>query len=83
MAATGMPVISTTHCDIPSVLNYGEEGWLAEERDVEGLVGILEKWLSAPELWEQRVAHARKHIESEYDAVTQGKRLGKVYRELK
>lgn len=83
MAATGMPVISTTHCDIPSVLNYGEEGWLAEERDVDGLVAILKKWLSAPELWKQRVAHARKHIESEYDAVTQGKRLGKVYRELK
>lgn len=82
MAATGMPVISTTHCDIPSVLNYGEEGWLTKERDVDGVVSILKKWLIAPELWQHRVAHARKHIESEYEAVNQGERLGEIYQEL-
>jgi len=79
MAATGMPVVSTTHCDIPTVLNYGEDGWLAGERDVDGLVGILDKWLSKPTDWGDRLDHARRHIESEYDAVKQGVRLGKIY----
>ena len=65
------------------MVNYGEPDLLAQERDVDGLVEILNKWLNAPEQWEQRVAHARQHIEAEYDAVTQGIRLGEIYHELK
>ncbi|MBK7409696.1 MAG: glycosyltransferase [Saprospirales bacterium] len=31
--ATGMPVISTTHCDIPSEVIHGQTGYLASEKD--------------------------------------------------
>jgi colanic acid/amylovoran biosynthesis glycosyltransferase len=80
MAATGMPVVSTTHCDIPEVLNYGEDSWLAQERDIDGLVSIIRKWLDRTDKWPEFLAHARSHIETEYDAVKQGQRLGKIYR---
>ncbi len=39
MAASGMPIVSTRHCDIPNVLPTG--ALLAEERDASGLVDRL------------------------------------------
>ena len=44
MIATGMPIVSTRHCDIPEVVHYGTGDWLVEERDVTGLVERL-RWL--------------------------------------
>ena len=38
MMATGMPVISTKHCDIPEVIQYGIQNCLVEESDVAKLV---------------------------------------------
>ena len=38
MAASGMPVISTRHADIPELVEHQRTGLLADERDVDGLV---------------------------------------------
>jgi colanic acid/amylovoran biosynthesis glycosyltransferase len=79
MATTGMPVVSTMHCDIPEVAPHS---LLAQERDVDGLVGHL-KWLTnSPEKWRQMVESQRKHIEAEFDAQKQGERLAAIYKEL-
>jgi colanic acid/amylovoran biosynthesis glycosyltransferase len=40
-SASGMPVISTLHCDIPEVILDGESGYLVPERDVDGLRKLL------------------------------------------
>ena len=48
MTASGMPVISTTHCDIPEVIQNGVTGLLAEERDVEGLIDNVRAVYSRP-----------------------------------
>jgi colanic acid/amylovoran biosynthesis glycosyltransferase len=82
MLASGMPVVSTLHCDIPEVLNYGEGDWLAQERDVDGLVKIIQKWMENPSNWLRLLTHARKHIEKEYSAVEQGKKLSNLYKLL-
>lgn len=82
MAATGLPVVSTTHCDIVSVLQHGVTGWLAPERDVDALVAGLKWWTEAPGEWAGRLAAARRHLEREYDARTQGGRLAAIYEEL-
>lgn len=37
MAAMGLIIVSTRHCDIPSVVLDGKSGLLAEEHDVKGL----------------------------------------------
>jgi colanic acid/amylovoran biosynthesis glycosyltransferase len=82
MSATGMPVVSTRHCDIPEVINDGVTGLLANERDIEGLVDRL-RWLVAHrEKWSPIVEAGRRRLESEYDARGQGIRLGRIYREL-
>ncbi len=82
MAATGMPVISTTHCDIPEVIQHGVSGLLADEKDIDGLVSHL-RWLTQnPDRWKTMAAMARQHIENEFDARRQGERLAGIYHEL-
>ncbi|HEX5435624.1 MAG TPA: glycosyltransferase [Gemmatimonadaceae bacterium] len=82
MAATGMPVVSTTHCDIPQIIRDGETGYLAAERDVAGLVASLRKLTDEPESWTPLVKRARTHIEAGFSAVRQGRELARLYDEL-
>ena len=77
-----MPVVSSRHCDIPEVLQDGETGLLAEERDVDGLERRLCWLLDHPDRWEPMVRAARRHIEDEFSAVVQGRRLGSHYESL-
>lgn len=79
MAATGMPIVSTRHCDIPYVLDDGRAGWLANEGDVAGIAAHL-RWLAQhPDDWGPRLARARSRIETVFDAKLQGQRLGAAY----
>jgi colanic acid/amylovoran biosynthesis glycosyltransferase len=82
MAATGMPVISTRHADIPEVIEDGVTGLLAEERDVDGLVSKL-RWLADNRYsWDSLTRTARQRIECEFDADRQGERLANIYHRL-
>ena len=82
MAATGMPVVASRHCDIPGIIEHGVSGMLAEERDVDGLVACLERLLDQPRIWPDMVTKARRHVEEEFDAVLQGQRLARIYDEI-
>jgi colanic acid/amylovoran biosynthesis glycosyltransferase len=82
MAATGMPVVSTRHCDIPQVIIDGRTGWLADERDVAGLVCHLQWLIEHPQQWKKRTDLGRKHIEANFDVRKQAKLLGDIYQNL-
>lgn len=79
MAASGMPVISSFHCDIPEVIVHGETGFLAPEKDVDRLTELLENLLSKPDSWSGIAEQARNRIEQSYNAVKQGQRLSNLY----
>jgi colanic acid/amylovoran biosynthesis glycosyltransferase len=82
MAATGMPIVSTRHCDIPAVILHGKTGRLAPEKDVEALLEQL-RWLVANRpLWEEMAKAGRSHVESEFDVVKQAGKLRDLYRSL-
>ncbi|MDY7079451.1 MAG: glycosyltransferase [Chloroflexota bacterium] len=82
MMASGIPIVSTTHCDIPEVVQDGITGLLAEERDVDGLVDHL-KWLvDHPDRWQSMLEAGRTYVEREYNARVQGERLGVIYSQL-
>lgn len=83
MVATGMPIVSTTHCDIPNVIKDGLTGLLAEERDVDGLVKHLLWLVKNPDKWQEMLVAGRKHIEVEFDAHVQGGKLGEIYEKVK
>ncbi len=83
MMATGMPIVSSRHCDIPAVVKDRETGLLAAERDVEGLIHHL-RWLGAhPDHWESMVGAGRRHVEAQYDAEKQAHMLKEIYLKLR
>jgi colanic acid/amylovoran biosynthesis glycosyltransferase len=80
MAATGMPVISTTHCDIPEVLEDGLSGLLAPERDASALLSRL-VWLTEhPDRWQSMVHAARRRIIDQFNVKIQADRLAGFYK---
>lgn len=82
MAATGMPIISTDHGDIPEQVQHQVTGLLTAERDVEGLMAQL-RWLADHrERWPAMLDAGRRRIEAEFDARRQGERLAAIYRAL-
>jgi colanic acid/amylovoran biosynthesis glycosyltransferase len=81
MAASGMPVVSTTHCDIPSVLGEPNRGLLSPEGDVEALRRQLEALLQIDN-WTDLERANREHTEREYDVLRQSERLADLYDEL-
>jgi colanic acid/amylovoran biosynthesis glycosyltransferase len=82
MTATGMPIVSTKHCDIPGVVQPDLVNLLAEERDVDGLVRYIEWLIEHREQWPGILEAGRKHIEAEFDVRLQGQRLTGIYRNL-
>ena len=81
MAATGLPIVSTRHCDIPAVIPEGA-GWLADEGDVNGIADALGEVVAAPDEAQVRARVARAHLEQEYDARRQGEALAAIYHEV-
>lgn len=82
MLASGMMVVSTRHCDIPSIVEDGVSGLLAEERDVAGLVQHLTWLVEHPDRWRPMLDAGRKYVEREHDARVQGKRLASLYQSV-
>jgi colanic acid/amylovoran biosynthesis glycosyltransferase len=82
MLATGMPVVSTRHCDIPDVLGPALAGWLAPERDTNALEAIMRRLLAQAQDWEALVAQGRDHIARDYHCGRQAFQLLDHYREV-
>ena len=81
MAASGMPIISTTHCDIPYVVEHGKGGLLAPEHDVAALAANIRSYIEAPERWPAMLAAGRQRMEAEFNLATQCARMAKHYHE--
>ncbi|MCZ6786716.1 MAG: glycosyltransferase, partial [Planctomycetota bacterium] len=81
-SATAMPVLSTTHCDIPEVVIDGETGVLAPERDVGALAAGLERLVARSDDWKRLGEAARRRMDAEFDVRSQAARLAALYREL-
>lgn len=82
MSASGMPVVSSLHCDIPNVVIDGVSGLLARERDVDDLEAKLNALLDSAESWPAMGEAGRRRIEAEFSAVIQGGRLADLYEGL-
>lgn len=66
-AASGLPTIATTHCDIPQIVRHGETGWLCPERDADALAGALNDAASDEARLARYGAVARTLVEKLYD----------------
>ncbi|MDJ0674820.1 MAG: glycosyltransferase [Calothrix sp. MO_167.B42] len=82
MIATGMPVVSTKHCDIPEVTKNSVRSLLAVERDVDGLLNHFKWLINHPDQWHRMLETGRKYLEQEYNARKQGERLANIYQSI-
>lgn len=79
MLATGMPVVSTVHCDIPEVMGEALRDLLAQERNVDELTRILRLLIEKPEAWSSIARKGREHVVAEYDLLLQAQRQREHY----
>lgn len=77
MAAAGMPIIATRHCDIPEVVVDRRTGWLCEERNVDELEAALREAIAEPDRLPEYGRNGRSLIEEKYDIRRQT--LDRVY----
>lgn len=82
MAATGLAVVSSSHCDIPSLIQDRETGWIAKENDLNDLINAIERAIADVSCWSEIAKRARRHIESNYNAHTQSKKLFEEYERI-
>jgi colanic acid/amylovoran biosynthesis glycosyltransferase len=80
--ATGLAVVSTKHSDIPEIVIDGENGFLAEENNLESLAESLKNILSYPDKIEQFSLKGRAWVEKEFDAGKQTLKLETYYNNL-
>jgi colanic acid/amylovoran biosynthesis glycosyltransferase len=66
--ACGLPVLATTHDDIPFVTVPGKSALLAPEHDAAAFGEILERFIASPEKWEAMGRAGREHVGAHHDA---------------
>ncbi len=81
-SASGMPVVSTTHCDIPEVVVDGESGFLVPERDADALAERLGRLCEDIELRRRMGRAGNEHIGKNYDVKKQAPKLEEVYEQV-
>lgn len=78
--ATGMPVISTYHCDIPEEVLHGKTGMLSIEKDVDSLANSIMKFYVMDNDSYQRFAEAsRNHVNEYYNVKFTARSMETVY----
>jgi len=80
--AARVPVLSTTHADIPEVVLDGESGYLVPERDVDALAERLAWLLGHPGAWQSLGAAGRAHVEANHNVAVQARILEGIYARL-
>jgi colanic acid/amylovoran/stewartan biosynthesis glycosyltransferase WcaL/AmsK/CpsK len=80
--ASGMPVVSTRHADIPEIVVANESALLSAERDVEALTANLERLLKDPDQWPAMGERGRRHVEESYNVTVQVQRLETLYSQV-
>lgn len=80
--ATGMPVISTFHCDIPDEVLDRRTGILSPEHDVDSLAASIIEFVNMPEgVYSVYASNAVRHVSENYDSKTNVTHLLELYRD--
>jgi colanic acid/amylovoran biosynthesis glycosyltransferase len=79
MQASGMPIISTCHCDIPEYVQDRITGFLVEEKDIHALAERIIYLATHGEVWPLMGWQGRDHISRQYNAKTQTEKLEEIY----
>lgn len=81
--ATGLPVVGTSHADIPWAVRHGHSGLVVPERDPAALAAALRQLAEQPERWPIMGAFGRNRVKALHDARLQPARLEAIYEEAR
>jgi len=82
MMASGMPVVSSNHCDIPFIMTHKKHGFLALEGDCNSIVQGIRWWIDNLENWEIILTEGYKRILQQFDLSVQALRMTQIYEEF-
>jgi colanic acid/amylovoran biosynthesis glycosyltransferase len=77
--AAGLPILGSTHADIPEVVGVKTPGFLVPERDVDALAANLQRMLAHSHRWPEWGEIGRKHVEAEYEIQKVAQALENIY----
>lgn len=81
--ATGLPVIATTHFDLPAEVLHGQTGLLAPERDPPALARHIERFYRMEnEEYQGFSRAARRHVEAHFDVKNSAAALSNLYQKV-
>jgi len=80
--ASGLPVISTFHADIPEVVLHNQTGILVPEKDCQLLAAAVVRLLETPSLVTDMGNKGHEHVSRNYNAARQGERLSEIYAQV-
>jgi colanic acid/amylovoran biosynthesis glycosyltransferase len=81
--ATGMPIISTIHCDIPEEVVQNKTGLLSPEKDTLALSeSIRSFYYMDQQEYDTFASNCRQHVSKEYDVVVNARRMREIYEEV-
>jgi len=80
-SASGMPVVSTLHCDIPDTIIEGQTGFLIPEHRPDLLANKLKILIDKPKTWPTLGSAGRKLVEKKYDSEKLIPALERIYDE--
>jgi colanic acid/amylovoran biosynthesis glycosyltransferase len=81
-SATGMPVLSTFHCDIPEVVINSQSGYLVPEGDVDALVDRLRDLINNPDRRLEFGEYGRAHMQKNHNLRQKVKQMSAYYSSL-
>jgi colanic acid/amylovoran biosynthesis glycosyltransferase len=79
--ACGLPIVSTTHADIPYVTVPGESSWLAPEADADALAGLLRRAAAEADRWGAMGRAGRAKVLADHDVGREVAALEDLYAE--
>jgi colanic acid/amylovoran biosynthesis glycosyltransferase len=80
--ASGLPIVSSVHADIPFVMRPGVSGLLVPERDIGGLATALRYLLERPERWAAMGEAGRRHVQQHFHPDRLGDRLADLVEDV-
>jgi len=78
-SASGLPVVSTFHADIPSVIINEVTGFLVKEKDSQSLAVVIERLVKNYRLRQLLGKKGSNFIRKNFDSKVQAKKLEKIY----
>jgi colanic acid/amylovoran biosynthesis glycosyltransferase len=82
MAASGLPIVSTQHADIPNIIHHGQSGLLFPEKSPGLLATGLLKLIKNEPLYEKISRQARKQVLNLYNIRKTAKQLSNIYKQV-